>query len=78
MNILSSEELVTALDLLEAITYGKIADNMIYDLASNPIIEIAENSQKRRELKLITDTRNPESERYKSVFDKLLINEKDV
>lgn len=78
MNVLSSEELVTALDLLEAITYGKIKDNIIYDLSSNPIIEIAANSQKRRELKLITDKRNPESQRYKSVFDKLIINEKDI
>ena len=72
MDNLAPELLLAALDLIEAITYGKIKDNIIYDLYGNKVFRIKSNSPQRRELELITDIDYPQLDNYKRVYSEII------
>ena len=65
------DDLLIFFEILEAIHYGKIKDNILYDLHGYPLFEIEANTGNRRKLKLITDEKkNPNAKHYKALLEK--------
>lgn len=75
MASINQEDAVIALSLIEAITYGKIKDNIIYDLTGNPVFNIVKNEANSRRLELI---QNETNKKYKTIIEKFIGKEKDI
>lgn len=78
MKPLTDEDLIVSLDLLESITYGKIEENIIYDLYGVPLFNIVKNEFGERKIEFVEGDKNPRLDKYKQAFEKIIGKIKEI
>lgn len=74
MEPLNVQDIKNFLNILESVTFGKIQDKIIYDLYGNPVFTISENEATKRELKFVTENKNPRIKQYIETYNKITGN----
>lgn len=78
MEPLNAQDINNFLSILESVTFGKIQDKLIYDLHGNPVFTISENEATKRELKFVTEDKNPRINQYVETYNKITGNDKEI
>ena len=78
MEPLNAQDINNFLNILESVTFGKIQDKIIYDLYGNPVFTISENEATKRELKFVTEDKNPRIKQYVATYNKITGNDKET